>query len=461
MIGYQRVAPILAACSFAVLACSDAAAQNTTVQLPQFGVAINADGVLEVRRAHDPTGRLHLARMHEAKARLPGDVWAKSSLRKISLVRLERLIRKRLEAGGTPDEAMQHLAGLQRIQYVFCYPSTGDIVIAGPAEGWTKDGIGRARGVSTFAPVVKLEDLCVALRAYPPSSRMQPLIGCSIDPDRAGLARMQKFQASVPRVISPHKRQETAFKMVHGIRKALGMANIRVFGVPQKTHFAKVMIEADYRMKRIAIGLEPPPVKMVTYIGALTGGTHGMAQRWWLTPGYDCVKLSDDHLAMEIVGQGVQLNTQSNIVGPAGDLVVQAKTPKAMKLFAGSFTSRYEAISKVEPVFAQLRNMVDLAVVAALLRKENYYGRTKWSPGVLADESKIATETLNPPKQVEAAVNVVWKGSRLLSPAGGGVSVRAELALTPERIIKDQNKELATRYRGLRVSGDESRWWWD
>ena len=47
------------------------------------------------------------------------------------------------------------------------------------------------------------------------------------------------------------------------------MAQIRVFGISPKTHFAMVLVEADYRMKRIAIGVEPPPVRMTTFAMAL------------------------------------------------------------------------------------------------------------------------------------------------------------------------------------------------
>ena len=35
------------------------------------------------------------------------------------------------------SETMQVLAGLQRIRYVFVYPESGDLVLAGPAGDWT------------------------------------------------------------------------------------------------------------------------------------------------------------------------------------------------------------------------------------------------------------------------------------------------------------------------------------
>ena len=110
--------------------------QATTVQLPTFGVAIDADGVLRMQMFEDPGGGLRQERMRAAKAALAADIAAPAALRKVSLVRLEQAIRRRLDQGQPLDDAMQYLAGMQRLQYVFFYPDTNDIVIAGPAEGW-------------------------------------------------------------------------------------------------------------------------------------------------------------------------------------------------------------------------------------------------------------------------------------------------------------------------------------
>ena len=55
----------------------------------------------------------------------------------ISLTRLERQIQIGLAMNRPPTETMQVLAGLQHIRYVFVYPESGDLVIAGPAGDWT------------------------------------------------------------------------------------------------------------------------------------------------------------------------------------------------------------------------------------------------------------------------------------------------------------------------------------
>ena len=47
---------------------------------------------------------------------------------------------------------MQYLAGLQHLKYVFFYPDTRDIVIAGPAEGFFTDPSGRVRGMTSGTP---------------------------------------------------------------------------------------------------------------------------------------------------------------------------------------------------------------------------------------------------------------------------------------------------------------------
>ena len=64
-------------------------------------------------------------------------------------MRLEKQIQLGLAAGRPPDEAMQMLAGLRRIRYVFVYPDSGDLVLAGPAGDWTVGPEGRVLAADT------------------------------------------------------------------------------------------------------------------------------------------------------------------------------------------------------------------------------------------------------------------------------------------------------------------------
>jgi len=435
--------------------------QNTTVQLPQFGVAVNADGVLELKTVFDRGGRMRMLRIGEAKARTAPDLMASSELRKVSLVRLEKAIRAEVAAGRDPDEAMKHLAGLQRVQYVFFYPEENDIVIAGPAEGWVDDGLGRSVGVTSGRPVVLLEDLIVALRAHAPTTPIGAHIGCSIDPAPENLEKLAAFQRTVPKVISQRDRAAVAGKVAQGSKHALGMAGIRVFGVSPNTHFGRVLIEADYRMKLIAIDLEPKPVRMATFLSSLSGATHSTLQRWWFTPDYDCVRVTDDGLSMELVGQGVQLLGETDLIGADGALAPRGGRPdKASQLFTLAFTRKYPEIAAVRPVYAQMRNLIDLSVAAAYMRRHDLYARAEWELGVFADEDRLPVETYDTPKQVECVVNALWKRSRLFVAASGGVSIRPDQALDRDRLQKDDRGLLGRQRSEIDLTASE-RWWWD
>ncbi len=77
----------------------------------------------------------------------------------MSLTRLERAAQLRLAAGKPLTEAMRVLAGLQRVQYVFVYPESGDLVLAGPAGDWRPAAENRIVSTETGLPVVRLDDL--------------------------------------------------------------------------------------------------------------------------------------------------------------------------------------------------------------------------------------------------------------------------------------------------------------
>jgi hypothetical protein len=272
------------------------------------GVAVDAEGVLRQTTVNDPTGALARQRVQEALSRLDRNVARSSKLRKISLNRLERELAKRIAAGEGADDVMKNLAGLTRVQYVFCYPESGDIVIAGPAEAWGEAPSGRMLGVDSGRPVVQLDDLVVALRTFAPTaSNASPFIFCSIDPTEEGLARMSQFLREIGRQFTGPPQPGFEQFVVEQLRDKLGMQVITVGGVPANTHFAQVMVEADYRMKLIGIGLEQAPVRLKSYVER--ANPHQVAsnalERWYFVPDYQCVRVSDDALSMELVGEGV------------------------------------------------------------------------------------------------------------------------------------------------------------
>ena len=431
----------------------------TTVQLPTFGVSFDAEGVLEMKEFEDPGGRLVRQKLAVAQKRLVGNLAKPSKLRKVSLVRLEEALAKRLVAGQEPSEVMQSLAGLTNVAGVFCYPDQNDIVIAGPAEPWIRDLGNNPIGLASGRPILRLEDLVVALRVFGAGEEKPKFVGCTINPREEALAKLVAFQKRIPKVITDRNRDRMGRWIAEGVKESLGMANVVVMGISPQTNFARVMIEADYRMKRIAIGVEEPPIDMTTFAEALTTARNGALERWWFTPKYDGIAASPDRLAMKIVGQGVQLQTENKSILPSG-LITDVGVPptRAARTFANNFTKSYDKISKSAKVYGQLRQLMDLLVVAAFMQKHDWYQQAKWNADRFSDEQFYSVNTLNNPKKAPAVVNAFWKQRRFFSPAGGGVSIEAYEAMT---LIEEDYALRATREDLRPTNVVDNSWWWD
>ncbi len=425
------------------------------------GVSVDANGVLKTQTIDDRTGQLRQQRRDAARAALDPKVAAASKLRKISLNRLEEAVKEQLAAGKHPTDEMMYLAGLTRIQYVFCYPDTKDIVVAGPAEGWAADPAGRVCGIQTGRPVVELQDLIVALRAFPPGGRGAANIGCSIDPTQEGLKKLQEYIRRAP----PNGSGPDTERFVSGMKEALGMQNVTVNGVPSDTHFAHVLVEADYRMKLISIGVESAPINLKSYVDRANPNavSKNALQRWFFVPDYQCVRVSDDDLAMQLVGEGVKLVGADELVGSNGERQQTAgKGNPAAKAFADDFTKKYPQLATALPLYAQLRNLIDMSVVAAFLQARDYYGKAGWRMDGFADETTMPVKTVNAPKQVDTAVNAIWKGTHLMTPIGGGVHIAPEEAISSSNLLKDEGGKVSQAREKVDVKNlAKGRWWWD
>jgi len=429
-----------------------------TFSQPVAGIDVDAAGVLKVRQ-FDP--RLAKQRLAAAKTKVADtDVMQSADLRKVSLNRLEAAIASRIAKGEGIDEEMQALAGLTSIEYVFFYPETNDIVVAGPAEGFFADPTDRLIGMETGRPVVLLEDLVTALRAYRPGHRGASVISVSIDPTAEGLQRMNNFLASVRGRVSP----SDARRLASGLKQNLGLQTVTFKGIPTSTHFARVLVEADYRMKLVGIGLERLPVRVMSYVERAkpSAVAANAMERWYFQPNYDGIAVSEDGFAMKIKERGVQLVGANERVANGGQRVASGRVNRASQAFCQDFTDKFPQIAAKVRVYAELRQLIDVAIAAAYIQQQDFYGQAGWNMPVLMDESKVNVETYVAPSQVETAVNAIWKGNTLMTPLGGGVNMQPKLAIASSRVKLDSDGD---NNRVKQSAGPsklaEGQWWWD
>ena len=165
---------------------------------------------------------------------------------------------------------------------------------------------------------------------------------------------------------------------------------------------------------------------------------------------------------MELVGDGVKLVGQNETVKEDGGRVDSVRVDRASQLFVQAFTSHYSAMADRLPVFAQLRNMIDLAVAAAFIQQKDYYGQAGWTMDLFSEEQLFPLETYEAPTHVDTAVNAIWKGRRLMTPIGGGVHIQPLKALDSENLLVDEEGTVQSQYQAVYTDNlSPDQWWWD
>ena len=152
-------------------------------------------------------------------------------------------------------------------------------------------------------------------------------------------------------------------------------------------------------------------------------------------PDYECLSVSEDETAVELVGNGVKLISADEFVAADGSRQQAGSVDMASKAFTEAFTKNYAAIARWSPVFTELRNVIDLSIVAAYLAHHKLPQQAGWKMESFLDENAYAVETLNVPKQVESAVAGVWRRQPLMTPIGGGVRIQPRKAVDAPRWI--------------------------
>ena len=423
---------------------------------PIAGIDVDAAGVLRVKQFD---ARLAQQRLAAARAQGDQNLMRSSKLRKVSLNRLEAAIKGQKENGVELSDDLKALAGLTAIEYVFFYPETKDIVIAGPAEGFFADQTERLVGMNSGQPTLLLEDLVTALRAFAPGSKPTSVISVSIDPTAEGLQQMNRFIQQARRVARP----SDAARLARGIKENLGLQTVTFKGIPNSTHFARVLVEADYRMKLVGIGLERLPVNMKSYVDRANPSAiaSNAMERWYFQPNYDGIAVNEDGSAMRIKERGVQLvGANERVVG--GQRSASGRVNRASQAFCQEFTEKFTEIQQRVRIYAELRQLIDVSIAAAYIQQQDFYGKLEWQMPVLLDESQVSVETYTAPEQVETAVNAIWRGNTLMTPLGGGVHVEPRLALRSENVEMDT---VGANNKAQELAGPQDlepgQWWWD
>ncbi len=430
------------------------------------GVYVDSSGTMK-KILRDSSGRLDAIREVQ-----PGDidnagVLQQSELRKISLSRLERQLQVLAATGQDVPDDLQNLAGIFQLQFVMLYPETGDVVIAGPAGPWHYDEIGRAINTATGNPVLNLDDLVVCLRNARHDGGQ---FGCSIDPREERLVAAKQFLATT---------SLTGDAWRDRLRDTLGQQDVTINGINPTSHAARVIVEADYRMKLIGMGVEESVPGLKNYFDRLHLDEQGNPPssdlvRWWFTMNYDSVSTNADRTIFELNGQGVKLLSESEFWDEQGRRVHTGQSSAATRGFAEDFTGYFPELASKYPIYSELKNLFDCAIAASLIHNEGMARSIDWRlsfldgsqrPGVLTYQ--LAAQAV--PRHVDSITGqrIIRhrEGNRTLRHTivgiSGGVVFDSRVHASRDKVRVVDTGVLTRSRQESRPLEDSESWAWD
>jgi hypothetical protein len=414
------------------------------------GVAIDAKGAIDEAELRD-VAALRDAR-RAAMSGVAGDIAKPSKLRKISLRRLDALVAQHAGQNKPLPAEMLYLAGLQRVEYVFAYPESSDIVLAGQAEGWTVDDAGNVVGASSGVAVLQLVDLVAALRTKDEMLAGE-LISCSIDPTPEGLKRFTRLMRG--------NRTSASAQSLRRMERAVGPQTVTLTGVSPESHFAQVLVAADWQMKRIGMGLVPSPVDGLTsYLELLDEEPDSISRnplpRWWIAYGDKPVERDAEGLGWRISTPGIQVRTAAGRLEPDGRISTETESDPIAKQWADLMTAKYDELAIVEPVFGQLRGCMDLALVTAILASGDLLAHVDLELPMLLDDSRLQLAAHRVPKKVPSHASALRIGRAWVVSVSGGVELDVPRVVNAAELQAD-----VAEARMNAAPNHADSWWWD
>ena len=431
------------------------------------GVYVDTAGLIRRRPVQTSSQELARARQ-EARSSDESETPHDSSLRKVSLPRLEREVARRISSGQPLDEEMRYLAGLQEIRFVLAFPEDHDLVIVGPAEAWRTDAAGRVVGERSGHPVLQLDDLAAILRTCFANAQNPGFFGCGIFPRTERLQQVQEYLArsSAAGPINPAHRD----RWLADLRDQLGQQDVKIFGIHPGSRVAHVLVEADYRMKLIGIGLEPAAVPRIpSYFDLLGQPDDARLQRpidtlrWWFTLNYDSITSNETLDAFGLSGARVKVLSENELLTATGQRLHTGQSDPVNAQFAKNFSDQFPALADHDVNFADLAGIFDLSIVGGLMSGYQLPEAIGWQMTTLLDPDDYVIP-LNPaPKSVETVMNHrVYRGRHIMAAISGGVHVDPKPLVARDRLVPDTDGSLQSLRTSSRpINQGSPRWWWD
>ncbi|MDZ7374311.1 MAG: DUF1598 domain-containing protein [candidate division KSB1 bacterium] len=280
-----------------------------------------------------------------------------------------KALQEQLRASAAP--AAENLFGITKVIGAVADPVQHDLILLGIQD-------------STL-PALYLDDFVVALRnarlvyaeREPGVIRYTPP-SCSIDPQAETLANLEV----VKRQINATMDTAEVESLLHTWNNTCSeQQSVRIWGVPRNCRFARVMVEADYFMKRVADGSASFSVQGFQSLSDMMADAAtaailsnqpvsvGSMNRFWFAAGE--VRLAAEGNITTFSKCQVRLLTEQEYLAEGGETVGTGRADPLAQKFAQRFTEKYSEIAKEAPIYAEPQALFRLFALVKALEHRN------------------------------------------------------------------------------------------
>ncbi|MGL4513625.1 MAG: DUF1598 domain-containing protein, partial [Lacipirellulaceae bacterium] len=235
------------------------------------------------------------------------------------------------------------------------------------------------------------------------------------------------------------------------------------------TNAARVLVEADRHMKRVGLGDEPGVPGVRSYLDRLADATRAgdvppslSVLRWWFAADYEAVERSAAGDAFRLRGEGLCVLSENELLTLRGERVHTGQSDPHNEGFARDFSDHFSELARAYPVYSELRNVFDLAVIASLVQSEGLVERAGWTPALFLDPDRLPTPRLRFASSIDTlATSRVVRRRQILAAVSGGAWIdptkvtassvdAAPLDATPPSSALERDGK-----------SNAMAWWWD
>lgn len=381
-----------------------------------------------------------------------------------------KVLQQRLQfcqKNGRCSDLLLNFAGLTRIDGYTLDEPNHDLIVFGI--------------VDKTAPSLHTQDFVVALRnAWGKYARREGNTlyytnpGCSIDPDPNTVKKLNKL---ADRIL----RGDTIEDVDRGIEKWHAICKrpqkVRVLGIPFNTHFARVMVEADYYMKNLTNGsvqlgidgfssmidMTMSRIKEDVVAQRPVSVAISAMNRFEFYPGEN--KYYDDEETVMIKQCPVQLITEAEYLSRSGQIRGTGRVDPIAKKFADDFTAHYQEIARERPIYQELEGLFRFVALAKILKYKNVRADLDY----LLNDFELESEKVKPKlpgvshlKDFEHRIEHAdgYQQIKLWLPSCGGVGI--DLEVTSESFEKVEASQAAQiRDRVLEMRPEPASLFWE